>query len=194
MGLVTLGSKSPRRYELLKKLGVDIVVKPPNIEEICDENLSVQENAIKITLDKLNSVRENNPNDEIILTADTFITLDNKIYGKPKNRVEAFNMITKFSGKTHQVLTGVAIYSKELDKTVTELDITSVKFKNLDKKTVDYYLNFNEWQDAAGAYQIQNMGEILIDYINGSYSSVMGLPISRIYGMFVSLNFINPVI
>lgn len=194
MGIITLGSASPRRLELLKKFGLDITVKPANINEVMDKTLSVEENAIKISNDKLNNVRENNPNDNFILTADTFIALDNKTFGKPLDKSDAFNMIKKFSGREHKVLTGVSIYSKFLDKTISEVDTTLVKFRILTDKDINKYLNYNEWQDAAGAYQIQNMGEILIESINGSYSSVMGLPISRIYGMLLSLNFNNPVI
>ncbi len=194
MGIITLGSASPRRLELLKKFGFEITVKPPDIDEIMDIKLSIEENAIKISKDKLDYVRLNNPNDNYILTADTFIALGNDTYGKPLDRSDAFNMIKTLSGKEHKVLTGVSIYSKILDKTLSEVDTTFVKFKKLSDEEINNYLNYNEWQDAAGAYQIQNMGEILIESINGSYTSVMGLPISRINGMFVSLNFNNPVI
>lgn len=189
MGVITLGSASPRRLELLQKLNLEVIVKPPKIEEVMDRNLTVEENAIKISLDKLKYVKDVNPNDAYIITADTFIVYQNRTLGKPVDRTDAFNMLKMLSGKEHRVLTGVSIYSKEEDRIISEVDITLVNFKELTADEINSYLDLNEWVDAAGAYQIQNMGEILIESINGSYSSVMGLPISRIYGMFVSLNF-----
>ena len=194
MEIITLGSKSPRRLEILEKLGMKVVVKPPNIIETFDDNLSVEENAIKISLDKLENVKTANPEDPWVVTADTFISINESILGKPKDRLEAKNMLEMLSGKSHKVVTGVSLYSKKQNKTVSKSDITIVKFKKLTKNEINFYLSLNEWKDAAGAYKIQETGEILIDSINGSYSSVMGLPISSIYGMFVSLNFIYPVI
>lgn len=190
MERVTLGSASPRRLELLKKLNIDIDVKPPNIEEIMNEELSPEDNSIKVSLDKLNYIKNENKDDLWIITADTFISYKNIILGKPTNRENAFDMLKMLSGKEHKVITGVSIYSKKLNKTLSEADITTVKFKKLTDNEINFYLECEEWVDAAGAYQIQNRGEILIESINGSYSSVMGLPISRIYGMFESLNFL----
>lgn len=190
MERVTLGSASPRRLELLKKLNIDIDVKPPNIDEIMNEELSPEENSIKVSLDKLNYIKNENKNDLWIITADTFISYKNIILGKPTNRENAFDMLKMLSGKEHKVITGVSIYSKKVNKTISEADITTVKFKKLTDNEINFYLDCEEWVDAAGAYQIQNRGEILIESINGSYSSVMGLPISRIYGMFESLNFL----
>ncbi|MBN2618673.1 MAG: septum formation protein Maf [Spirochaetales bacterium] len=189
METITLGSASPRRAEILDRLGINYIIRHPNINEEIDPLLSIEENSKKISIDKLNYIKKNYPHDKWILTADTFIEFENCILGKPVNREDAFKMLKALSGNKHIVLTGVSIYSKKLDITVTEIDKTAVIFKKLSDKEIDNYLNFNEWIDAAGSYQIQNRGEILIDSINGSFSSVMGLPLSRIYGMFVSLNF-----
>ncbi|MGL1892119.1 MAG: Maf family protein [Spirochaetaceae bacterium] len=194
MEVITLGSKSPRRLELLKRLDYKVVVKPPKIKEEMDLNLSVEENAIKISMDKLNYIKKHNPDDKWILTADTFIVYNNKTLGKPIDRTDAFNMLKLLSGKRHKVLTGICIYSKIQNKILTDVDVTEVHFKKITDAQINDYLSYNEWQDAAGSYQIQNRGEILVQYINGSFSSVMGLPISRIYGMFTTLNFNNPVI
>ncbi len=189
MEVVTLGSGSPRRKQLLEKLNIPTIIKTPKTNEEMNRNLTAEENAIKISNDKLQYIIKHNPDDKWILTADTFISYNNKTLGKPRDREDAYNMLQMLSNNIHRVLTGVTIYSKREQKTISEVDITYVTFKNLSKNDIDYYLDFNEWIDAAGAYQIQNMGEILIESINGSYSSVMGLPISRIYGMFTSLNF-----
>lgn len=191
---VTLGSASPRRLTILKKLGLDIVVKPPILDEIVDISLTPEENALKLSIDKMNEVKKNNPEDKWIITADTFISYKGQILGKPLDREDAYKMISMLSGSEHEVLTGVTIFSKEIDKTISEVDSTTVKFKKLSTDQIERYLDMNQWQDAAGAYKIQELGEILIEYINGSFSSVMGLPISRIYGMLLSLNFIIPVI
>lgn len=194
MEKITLGSASPRRLELLKKLNINAIVKPPDIIEEMNPDLSVEMNAIKISRDKLDYIKSKNPNDLWIITADTFIVHKNNTMEKPKNRDDAFNMLHTLSGEKHKVLTGVSIYSKKSNQILSDVDTTIVTFKNLTSEEINYYLDFNEWLDAAGAYQIQRMGEILVESINGSYSSVMGLPISRIYGMLRSLNFIIPVI
>lgn len=193
MEVITLGSASPRRLELLKKICPQIVVKPGDIEEIIDDTLTPQENAIKLAEDKLIAIKEINPNDNWILTADTFISFENHILGKPQDKTDAKKMLTMLSGQTHKVMTGVALYSKKTDKIYSDVDITDVTFKNLDSCILNYYLGSGDWEDAAGAYKIQSLGEILIASINGSYSSVMGLPLSLIYGMFVTTKFINPV-
>ena len=189
MERITLASASPRRLEILKKLNLSVIVKPPNITEIIDKTLSPEENAKLISLKKLNYIKKLHPDDPWILSADTFISYKNKILGKPKDIEDAKYMLKTLSGDSHQVMTGISIYSKKMGKTVTEVDITTVTFKKLNERDIEFYLNTNQWIDAAGAYKIQETGEILIESINGSYSSVMGLPISRIYGMFVSLNF-----
>lgn len=191
---ITLGSGSPRRLEILKRLGLNIIVKPPSTDETLDMRLSPEENALNLSLEKLHDVRQNNPEDKWIITADTFITYKDKILGKPLDREDAFSMLSMLSGSEHKVLTGVSVYSKDLNREISEVDSTIVKFKKLTSDEINRYLDLNEWQDAAGAYKIQEMGEILVEYIKGSFSSVMGLPIRRIYGMLISLNFIIPVI
>jgi len=193
MEIVTLGSSSPRRLELLSRFNFNIEVIPPDNEEIVDINLSHKENAEKISLEKLYNIKRRFPFKETIITADTFISFNNEILGKPNNITDAKEMLKLLSGKKHKVITGVSIYSRKKNLILSETEITDVEFRELTDNDIEFYLSTDEWIDAAGAYKIQGIGEMLIHKIIGSYTNVMGLPIKLIYGMFVSLNFINPV-
>lgn len=189
MELITLASASPRRLELLKKLDLNVTVKKPNVDETFDPQKNIIDNGIEIALKKLNYIKNNNPDDKWIIAADTFIEINDNILGKPKDYSDAFNMLKLLSNKIHNVITAVTVYSKKVDITLNEVDITEVEFNNLSDSDIRSYLDYNEWIDAAGAYKIQEKGEILVKKINGSFSSVMGLPINLIYGMLKKLNF-----
>ena len=194
MGKITLGSGSPRRRELLMRLGIDPIIRKPLVDERFNKNLSIEDNAIEISLQKLEYIKKHFPEERWIITADTFIEIDGDILGKPIDRKDAYKMLKRLSNKEHRVLTGVSIYKKDENRVLSEVDLSYVLFKDLSSEDINFYLDKEEWVDAAGAYKIQESGEILIEKINGSFSSIMGLPINKIYGMLKTLNFIYPVI
>ncbi|OQY39372.1 MAG: septum formation protein Maf [Spirochaetaceae bacterium 4572_7] len=189
MDQITLGSKSPRRLELLKRLNLNIIVKPSNIDETFNKNKTLEENGLDISNKKLLEIRTRNPNDKWIVTADTFIAFRGIALGKPRDREDAFDMLQTLAGNEHKVITALSLYSKKAEKTLSEVDISYVKFKDLSTNEINSYLDLNEWEDAAGGYKIQAQGEILTEYIKGTFSSIMGLPINRFYGMLTALNY-----
>ncbi len=178
-----LASNSPRRKELLAGLGLDFDVRVvENIDESFPSDMSKQEVAQFIAVKKAEAyqVSEN----EILLTADTIVIVDNEILGKPKDAKDAARMLNLISGKTHQVITGVCLKST---KQVYQFSVcTNVSFKKLSKKEIDYYIAEYQPFDKAGAYGIQEwIGFIGVTKIEGSYFNVMGLPVQRIYEALV---------
>ncbi|MDG2369981.1 MAG: Maf family nucleotide pyrophosphatase [Flavobacteriales bacterium] len=173
-----LGSKSPRRQELLKKLIPEFktIVKP--VKEIYDPTLSKHE--IATCLSDLKSSVFNPKNNELVITADTIVSIDNEILGKPKNENEAFSMLNRLSGKTHEVITGVTLKTKH--KKETFHDTTQVTFYNLSPLEINFYIEKYKPFDKAGSYGIQEwMGYFGISKISGDYFNVMGLPLHLIY-------------
>jgi septum formation protein len=124
-----------------------------------------------------------------ILTADTLVYRKNHKLGKPKDRKHAFEMLNSLSGKPHFVSSALALFNPTSKKIHLKQDITRVKFKTLTPQLIQLYLSLNEWKDAAGAYKIQDSGDLLIKGIRGSFSNVMGLPISLLYDMLFQGNF-----
>lgn len=178
-----LGSKSPRRQELLKKLipNFKTIVKP--VEEIYNPELKKTE--IATYLSELKAAVFSPQNNELIITADTIVCIDNEILGKPKNEKDAFNMLNRLSGKTHQVITAVTLKSKL--KSETFYDITEVTFYELTTMEIKKYIKDYKPFDKAGSYGIQEwMGYFGISKINGDYFNVMGLPLHLIYRKLMS--------
>lgn len=179
---IILASHSPRRKDLLAKTKLNFTVKTP--EKPINENIS-SESINKLDFakylaqkkaDSMNSVNEK----EIIIAADTIVLSNNKILGKPDDEEEAKEMLMQMSGKEHKVITGVCIKSQH--KRVSFDSKTDVKFKDLQKHEIDFYIkNFNT-SDKAGAYGIQDwIGLIGIEYISGCYYNVMGLPVNKLF-------------
>jgi len=180
-----LASKSPRRQQLLTDAGFKFKVKTKNVDETFPDNLKAEEIAEYIATKKAKAFLNDHEN-SIILTADTIVALNNEIFGKPEDAEEAFEMISKLSGSSHDVITGVSI---TLNKKIhTFHDKTVVSFKELSKEEINYYIeNFKPF-DKAGAYGIQEwIGMIGITKIEGSYFNVVGLPINKLYQQFQSL-------
>ena len=184
---ILLGSNSPRRKELLQSLGFDFEVVSINCDEIFPENLEVENIASFLSELKANAFRYLEKN-EILLTADTVVTLDNKVLGKPKNREEAIEMLTHLSGKTHQVYTGISFKTSE--KTITKTDVADVEFAEISNEEIDFYIKNYQPFDKAGSYGIQEwLGMAKISRINGSFYTIMGLPTHLIYETLKELRF-----
>jgi septum formation protein len=171
---IILASKSPRRIELLKLLKIDFEVISSNI----DENIS--EKDPKLLAEKLSYLKAMSiKKDGVVLAADTVVTLDKEIFGKPRDYKDAFRMLKSLSGKWHTVITGVTIKFK--DEVITFSEKTNVKFKNLSKELIEFYINTAKPFDKAGGYGIQELGSVLVEKIEGDYFNVVGLPISKVW-------------
>lgn len=178
---VILASNSPRRKELLAGIDLPFEVRVMDgIDESYPDDLPTKEIAGYISKKKAAAYRETMADNELIITADTIVVLGNEVMGKPKDSNEAKKMLHELSGKTHQVITGVCITTKERQSNFSvETDVT---FKNLSDQEIDYYVEHYQPFDKAGAYGIQEwIGHVGVTCLNGSYFNVMGLPVQRIY-------------
>ena len=172
-----LASNSQRRQEILKDAGFNFKVMTSNIEEISDKE-NVIERILDIAEKKLEQIAKNNVN-EFILAADTVVELDKNIFGKPKDREEAFKFLKILSGRVHKVITAYVFKNISKNILIKEVVISEVKFFDLDNETINWYLDTGEPFDKAGAYGIQGYGRVLVERINGDYYSIMGFPISN---------------
>ncbi|MES5917441.1 Maf family protein [Bacillus cereus group sp. RP37] len=177
MRKIILASGSPRRKELLELAGVPFEIVVSEVEETIGAYSSPSDIVMSLALQKASAVAETN-GDHIVLGADTIVTYDSRVLGKPSNEDEAKEMLRLLSGKTHEVYTGVAIIAK--DKTVTFYERTEVMFWELTEEEIDVYVASKEPLDKAGSYGIQGKGSIFVQHIQGDYYSVVGLPISRL--------------
>ena len=172
-----LASNSQRRQEILKDAGFNFRVITSNIEEISDKE-NVIERILDIAEKKMEQIAKNNVN-EFILAADTVVELDKNIFGKPKDREEAFKFLKLLSGKIHKVITAYVFKNISKNILIREVVISEVKFFDLDDETINWYLDTGEPFDKAGAYGIQGYGRVLVEKIDGDYYSIMGFPISN---------------
>lgn len=178
---IILCSNSPRRRELLSALGLNFEVRViDNIDESYNNNNRCEEIAEEISLKKADAYIKTIGNNELIITADTIVYNNGDVLGKPHTREEAIDMLSAISGKTHKVVTGVCIASKNKKKIFSVS--TNVKFSSLEKEEILFYIDNYTPYDKAGAYGIQEwIGYIGVEGIEGSYFNVMGLPIQRLY-------------
>ena len=172
-----LASNSQRRQEILKDAGFNFRVITSNIEETSDKKI-ITERILDIAEKKLEQIAKNNKN-KFILAADTVVELDKNIFGKPKDREEAFKFLKILSGKVHKVITAYVFKNISKNILIREVVISEVKFFDLDDETINWYLDTGEPCDKAGAYGIQGYGRILVEKINGDFYSIMGFPISN---------------
>ncbi len=176
---IILASQSPRRRELLERMGVrDFRVVTPDIDEHMDRELPPEELVRRISLEKALAVQEQEGNTSIIIAADTVVALDGAVLGKPADELEAFKMLSTLSGCRHQVYTGMTVLRGEEKYTVSEE--TTVTFRELSAEEIDRYIATGEPMDKAGAYGIQGYGALLVSGIQGDYYNVMGLPVCRL--------------
>ena len=183
-----LSSRSPRRQQLMAGLDLRFEVKTKNIKEIYPDDMPVHE--VPLYLSKLKATAfdpEKLKKNDIIITADTIVVLENKLIGKPKNKTEAIKSLQAISGKQHTVITGVCLTSKT--KQIAFSASSKVFFKKLNQADIEYYVEEYSPFDKAGAYGIQEwIGYVGIEKIEGSFYNVMGLPTQLLYENL--LNFI----
>ncbi len=171
-GCLALASSSPRRAKILRDLGVDFEVVKTDAREVSiphDPRGTVLANAVA-------KLQAYGAPDRRILAADTIVWLDGKIYGKPRDLVEAKTFLRELSGRIHQVFTGVAYFDGE--KLQTEVAVSDVAFKPLSDAAIDEYVRLVNPIDRAGAYDIDDFGPLLIERFEGEYENIMGLPLA----------------
>lgn len=186
---ITLASASPRRRRLLKQMRLPVRTLPVEIEESFSDD-DPAEDARRIAEEKLGAFLRlyDTASHPWIVTADTVVTLDGKKIGKPENREHARTILSTLSGRTHRVVTGIALHSIRRGMTAAHA-VTEVVFADLSTEEIEWYLSLGEWEGAAGGYKIQGAGSCFVVKIDGSYSNVMGLPIRLFYGMLKSHNY-----
>ncbi len=191
MKQLILASSSPRRKELLNQVNIQHNVRKQHVDESNVPFYNPRTYVESLAERKGRSVVFESDR-EVILSADTIVCFDGQILEKPKTREEAFNMLRKLSGQTHEVYTGVMLRSPEQEMFI--VDKTSVEFWPLSKEDIELYLDTGESFDKAGGYGIQSTGAMLVKQISGDYNNVVGLPLSRVvrslrtFGIYPSIS------
>ena len=185
-----LASKSPRRYELLKQVGLDFEVVLSRVIEDFVGTETPQDHVIRLAETKVQDVAYRYP-DRWVIAADTIVYIDGSILGKPKNQEEAKGMLDRLNGQEHWVMTGFSVCHLEKGKSDKEAVQTSVKVKALTSAEMDWYVRTGEPFDKAGGYAIQGIGSFMIESIRGSYSNVVGLPLCELLQMLNRLGAIT---
>ena len=178
---VILASNSPRRRELLAGLGVDFEVRTlPGIDESYPSDLKRGDIPLYIAKEQADAYRSKIGNNDLVTAADTIVWLDGEVLGKPVDRDEAIMMLKKLSGRTHQVYTGVALTTKDWQRSFSVE--THVRFAPLKEENIIFYVDHYRPFDKAGAYGVQEwIGYIGVEGLEGSYYNVMGLPVQRLF-------------
>jgi septum formation protein len=180
---LVLASASPRRAELLSAAGFTFDVQPVDVDETPRPAEPPMDYVLRVARDKAAAwrTRQNGEATACVLAADTVVVADGRILGKPSTRERAREMLTQLSGTTHLVHTGVVI--RRADEEVAEVVTTRVRFVDLSESEIEWYLQSGEAEGKAGAYGIQGRASRFVDWIEGSWSNVVGLPVAAVYRM-----------
>jgi septum formation protein len=171
-----LASQSPRRAELLSRLGLDFEVRPAAIDETYIDHEMPADHAERLAREKAIAVARQEP-DALVIGSDTIVILDSDVLGKPRDADGALAMLMRLSGRDHEVFTAVAVIRG--GRTESALERVRVRFRRLDRSECQAYVATGEPMDKAGAYGIQGFGSALVESIEGDYFAVMGLPVVR---------------
>ncbi len=189
---LVLASASPRRRELLQQIGADFIVR---VSDVIEDNAQVLLPSELVTLQAKQkaeavacewfAVSPVSNTYDVVIGADTVVVLDGQVFGKPSNAEEAFRMLSALSGRSHQVITGVAVVTQQgighQDfRILTAVAVTTVTFRSLSANTIRAYIATGEPLDKAGAYAIQGRGSLLVEKIAGDYTNVVGLPLTTL--------------
>ncbi len=182
MAQIVLASGSPRRRELLERIGVaDFVVRTPEVEESFPEGLTPEKVVAYISREKADAAAKLCGPEEIVITADTMVFLDQARLGKPRDEAHALEMLTALQGRRHTVCTGVSVCQGL--KRLTETESTDVFFRPATEAELRRYIATGEPMDKAGAYGVQGRGALLVERLEGDFFNVMGLPVLRLARM-----------
>lgn len=186
---IILASRSPRRKKLLKQLGFEFQVIPSKFDEDSvfneDPSVYVQE----IAKGKVQEIAKSVEGNFIIIGSDTTVYFDGKYLNKPQDENEAFEMLSKMSGKEHFVWSGIVLLDTENNRLITEAVSTKVKFREIEVDEIKAYIKSGSPMDKAGSYGIQDdFGSVFVESIEGDFYNVVGLPLEKLYQMFKKLN------
>ena len=173
-----LASNSPRRRDLLQEAGFDFEILALRVAERFDVDLTLRELTAFNAMHKAMATARLRPNN-VVLAADTLVTIDGHVLGKPKDKNEAVTMLQRLSGRAHEVWTSVFIFHLAAAKSTSFHDISRVRFRRLSRDGIDNYLARVNPLDKAGAYAAQGFGSEIIEKIDGSFSNVVGLPMEK---------------
>jgi septum formation protein len=177
---LVLASQSPRRKELLEILGIPFSIVSPQTDETPLPGESPDRYVVRVARDKAKDVASRLEN-SVILSADTAVTIDGEILGKPAHRDDAIRMLGRLAGREHRVYTAVCVVDQPRGRMRQGLEETAVWFKSLTEAEIAMYVDRENVMDKAGAYGIQGFASVFIPRIEGSYSNVMGLPMALVY-------------
>lgn len=177
---IILASASPRRKSLMDVLGLNFEIKVSDCEEKIDINANVEDIVMSLSLQKAQAVAKESDKDSIVIGADTVVSYQNEILGKPKDKQDAIRMLTLLSGNTHSVYTGFTIINTIDNTIITDYEKTDVTFKPLTENEIIDYVNTNDPMDKAGAYSIQGIASSFVEILDGDYNNVVGLPIYKL--------------
>jgi septum formation protein len=182
-----LASASLRRAQLLQQIGARFAIQPANIDENQHPGEPVTLYVQRMAREKAEAVAQKQPAGGLpVLGADTTVVLDNKIFSKPADKTEAIATLRALSGRSHRVLSAIAVVAEDL--TELRLSETSVRFRHIKEQEYEHYWSTGEPQGKAGAYAIQGLGAVFVESITGSYSGVVGLPLMQTFELFERFN------
>lgn len=180
---IILASQSPRRKELMDLLKIKYEVIPSEVDENFEEGLSIVEQSKRLAYIKAKEIFNKTSGDRIVIGSDSLVIKDEKIYGKPKNEEDAIQVLNELKNSSHQVITSlcVMIQDKGQFKQYLDYDIAEVYFKDMTKEEIKKWVNTGKTLDKAGGYAIQSEFCVYIDKIEGNYTTVVGLPMHKLY-------------
>jgi septum formation protein len=182
---LVLASKSPRRRKLLSSLGFEFDVVESNYKEVKSSGyFDFRDYVINSAFNKADEVAKRMKKDCIVIGADTIVVLDNEILHKPVDRQDAFQILKKLSNRSHTVFTGVAMIDNQTERSLSNVQATEVRFRELQDEEIWAYIESGSPMDKAGAYGIQDdFGAVFVSHINGCYYNIVGLPLEMFYTM-----------
>ncbi|OUS16544.1 septum formation protein Maf [Gammaproteobacteria bacterium 50_400_T64] len=184
---IILASSSPRRAELLRQIGTRFSIQPADIDETQFPDESPEIYVQRMAREKAETVAQHIQEINLpVLGADTTVVLDNRVFSKPADKAEAIATLRALSGRSHRVLSAIAVVAE--DRTELRLSETSVHFREIQEQEYERYWSTGEPLGKAGAYAIQGLGAVFVDGITGSYSGVVGLPLSQTFELFERFN------
>jgi septum formation protein len=181
-----LASESPRRIALLRSAGFHFQIVPPGIEESNSEFFTAAELALFNAFQKAAAVANHHP-EEVVLAADTIVALGSKVFGKPSDLPDARRMLAQLVGKSHDVITGIALMHANRNQLISRAVRTRVKFRALSDSEIEVYLKIAQPFDKAGAYAAQDSPDLIIEKVTGSFSNVVGLPMEVVVPLLASV-------
>ena len=185
---LVLASRSPRRIALLRQIGLNPEVVPSTIEEEFDWTASPEDNATRLALAKASDVAHG-LREAIVIGADTIVVLDGKYLAKPADPIDATRMLTSLSGRTHIVVTGIALVYLQSARSIVDYEKTNVTFRTIPTEEIESYVASGSPLDKAGAYGIQDdYGGVFVSRIEGCYYNVVGLPLSKFHSRLVEFS------